>query len=79
VQHQFFNLNRKLLIMQRMTSTGSCNPSRHPFRSTRLAIDGPVLGGDVQEIARLKKELARVSRELKELKYATQQFVRSCI
>jgi hypothetical protein len=39
----------------------------------------PNSSGNAEEVARLKNELARVKRELKELKYATQQFVRSCI
>jgi hypothetical protein len=62
-----------------MTSTGSCNPSRFPYQTTRVTIDRPEPGGSAKEITRLKTELARVNRELKELKYATQQFVRSFI
>jgi len=65
--------------MQRITTSGSCNPSRYPFRSTRVAIDRLDQTGNADEVARLKRELARVKHELKELKYATQQFVRSCI
>jgi hypothetical protein len=44
-----------------------------------VAIDLPDQVGNADEVARLKRELARVKNELKELKYATQQFVRSCI
>jgi hypothetical protein len=66
-------------MIQRNTTTGFYNPSRYPFRTAHAAIDQPESGGNAKEITRLKKELARVNRELKELKYATQQFVRSCI
>jgi hypothetical protein len=65
--------------MQRITVSGACTPARYPFRTTRMAIDRPVRIGNTEEVMRLKKELARVKNELKELKYATQQFVRSCI
>ena len=65
--------------MQRMTVSGSCGPSRYPFRTTRVPIDQPDQTGNAEEIVRLKRELARARLELKELKYATQQFVRSCI
>ena len=59
--------------MQQMPFSGSCNPTRYPFRTNHVA------SASAEEVARLKNELARVKRELKELKYATQQFVRSCI
>jgi hypothetical protein len=65
--------------MQQMTESGSCNPSRYPFRSNRVAAARPSTTCNGEEVTRLKNELARVKRELKELKYATQQFVRSCI
>ena len=65
--------------MQRITGSGSCGPSRHPFRTARVAIYRPIQTENDDEVARLKRELARVKYELKELKYATQQFVRSCI
>jgi hypothetical protein len=65
--------------MQGMNASGSCNPSRYPFRTTRAAVIRSDSSGNVDEVRRLKAELARVRRELKELKYATQQFVRSCI
>ena len=65
--------------MQRINLSGSCNPSRYPFRTTRVAVARPDQTGNAEEVTRLKRELARVRLELKELKYATQQFVRSCI
>ena len=65
--------------MQHMSVTGPLNSSRFPFRSTRLAAAPLDSSGQKEEIARLKVELTRVKRELKDLKYATQQFVRSCI
>ncbi len=65
--------------MQRMTGSGSCGPSRYPFRTPHVAIDRADQAGNAEEIRRLKRELARVKNELKELKYATQQLVRSCI
>jgi hypothetical protein len=74
-----FYFNRRIFMMQRTTATGSCNPSRYPYQTTRVALDRPELSDSAKEITRLKTELARVNRELKELKFATQQFVRSCI
>jgi predicted amidohydrolase YtcJ len=65
--------------MQHMTASGSCDPSRNPFRTAHLAMNRPTSSGNVEEVRRLKVELARVKRELKELKLATQQFVRSFI
>jgi hypothetical protein len=67
------------IFMQPMPSSGSCNPARYPFRTNHLASVRPNSSGNAEEVVRLKNELARVKRELKELKYATQQFVRSCI
>ena len=65
--------------MQHMTASGSCNPSRYPFRTTRVTRILPAPTGNADEVSRLKTELARVKRELKELKHATQQFVRACM
>ncbi len=65
--------------MQHTTASGTCNPSRFAFRTTREAITRSELSPNTEEVRHLKAELARVKRELKELKYATQQFVRSCI
>lgn len=67
------------IFMQPMPSSGSCNPARYPFRSNHVASVRANTSGNAEEVVRLKNELARVKRELKELKYATQQFVRSCI
>lgn len=44
-----------------------------------MSVTRPDRSANAEEVTRLKNELARVKRELKELKYATQQFVRSCI
>lgn len=65
--------------MQPMTAAGSCNPSHYPFRTTHVTLARPAPAGNADEVARLKAELARVKRELRDLKYATQQFVRSCL
>jgi hypothetical protein len=74
-----FYFDQRIFFMQRINTSGVCNPSRSAFRTAGVAIDRQVSTSKADEVTWLKRELARVKYELKELKYATQQFVRSCI
>ena len=76
-RHFVFSIGE--FFMQQTSVSGVCKTSRFPFRTARVAIAPLDSSSQKDEIARLKGELVRVKRELKELKYATQQFVRSCI
>jgi hypothetical protein len=66
--------------MQIQTAAGASAPLSIPFRPA-LGTTRPTRksGGSEAEVQRLKAELAKVKGELRELKLATQQFVRSML
>ena len=66
--------------MQREIATGSCAHSQNLFRPAlpRSRPTRPIVGAEA-EVKLLKAELARVRIELRELKWATNAFVRSMI
>ena len=66
--------------MQRSSATGGCTHSHNTFRPAlvRSRATRPVVGAEA-EVKSLKAELARVRLELRELKWATNAFVRSMI
>jgi AmiR/NasT family two-component response regulator len=68
------------IFMQTQSAAGASAPLPNPLRPTRVYtrqacsyISPP------DEVQRLKAELAKVKGELRELKRATQQFVRSTL